>query len=177
MNKGQQCRTFKKDSKLLHNIFFHKQSFRRCPEIPCRYRVCLLLSPCPMEGTTLSTNQWTSCVAQTCRDPFRLSVPQRSSTARRELLDMTRRIAWRWKHDPCRTFADRTNPQCKCNEMRHYSQTITISPIVRSIASLFQSGPGTLNILIVFKFVMLKFSLLLIPTLTCMHSYALHYHG
>ena len=64
MNKEQQCRTSKKYGKLLRDIFFHKQSFSRCPEIPCGYCVCLLLSPCRTEGTILSTTQRTACVAQ-----------------------------------------------------------------------------------------------------------------
>ena len=69
------------------HIFFHKRSFWSCPEILCGYCVCLLLSPCRTEGMILSTNQQTACVAQTCRDPFRLSVPQWSSTVRRERLN------------------------------------------------------------------------------------------
>ena len=47
------------------------------------YCVCLILSPWSTEVPILSTNQRTACVAQTCRYPFRVSVPQRRSTARR----------------------------------------------------------------------------------------------
>ena len=34
MIKEQQCRTFKKDGKLLRDVFCNKQGFHRCPEIP-----------------------------------------------------------------------------------------------------------------------------------------------
>ena len=69
MNKEQQCRTSKKNGKLLRDIFFNKQ-------IPGGFCVCLLLSPCRTEVTILSTNQLTTREAQTCRDPFRrLSTP------------------------------------------------------------------------------------------------------
>ena len=81
----------KKDGKLLHNIFFNKQSFRRS-EIPCGYCVCLLLSPCRTEVQILSINQRTTCVAQTCQAvPGTLSgvsVPQRRSTTRRVQLSV-----------------------------------------------------------------------------------------
>ena len=70
MNKEQQCRTSKKDGKLLHNIFFKKEAFAVAGR-PHGYCVCLLLSPCRMEGTILSTNQRTACVAQICLHPFR----------------------------------------------------------------------------------------------------------
>ena len=64
INKDQQCRTSKKDGKLLHIVFFNKQSFPRCPETPRDYCVCLLLSPCRTEVPILSTNQCTVCVAR-----------------------------------------------------------------------------------------------------------------
>ena len=52
--------------------FFNKQSFRRCPEIPWVYFVCLfVLSPCRTEVTILSTNQQTARVASSFRYPFR----------------------------------------------------------------------------------------------------------
>ena len=40
MNKDQQCRTSKNDGNILCNIFFHKQSFRRCPEYADNMFVC-----------------------------------------------------------------------------------------------------------------------------------------
>ena len=70
MNIEQQCRTSKKDGKLLCDIFFRKLSFCR-PERPRGYCVCLLLSPCRTGVTVLSTNQRTAYVARTCRHPFR----------------------------------------------------------------------------------------------------------
>ena len=69
MNKEQQCKTSKKDGKVFRNIFFNKLSFRRCPEIPCGYCVCLLTNtvslylltnPCRTEVMILSTNQRTT---------------------------------------------------------------------------------------------------------------------
>ena len=42
-------------------MFFNKQSFRRFPEIPRRYCVCLLLYPCRSEVTILSINQRVVC--------------------------------------------------------------------------------------------------------------------
>ena len=76
MNKGQQRRMSKKDGKLLHNIFFNKLSFRRCPELPCWYGcVCffiILLS----HGSHDSVDQWMACEAWTCWHPFgHLSTP------------------------------------------------------------------------------------------------------
>ena len=114
MNKEQQCRTSKKDVKLLRDIFFNKQSFRRCPEIPCVYCVCLLLSPCRTEVAILSTNQQTACVASDLpAGPGTLSgvsVPQRRSTVRRVRINTDHAHFWGWKRDLCRTFADWTDP-------------------------------------------------------------------
>ena len=42
MNKEQQFRTSKKDGKLLLDIFFNKESLRRCPEISRGYFVCFI---------------------------------------------------------------------------------------------------------------------------------------
>ena len=111
MNKGQQRRMSMKDGKLLHKIFFNKQTFHRCPEIPCGYCVYLLLSPCCTEVPILSTNQRTACVAQTCRRcPFRrLSTPMEEycerSTAQCGSVRVTPTF-WQWKRNPYRTFAD-----------------------------------------------------------------------
>ena len=126
MNKYQLCRTSKKDGKLLRDIFFNKWSFRRFnPRIMCLF----VNIPLSHGSAILSTNQRSACVAWTCRHPFRrLSTPN-EGVLRDEYdsirLSLGHAHFWRWKHDPCRTFANWTDP----GEMLHKRPSFWATPV------------------------------------------------
>ena len=78
MNKEQQCRTSKKDVKLI----FNKRCFRRCTEIPCGYCACV---SSPSHGGDYSVDQSTDGVCSSnLLAPFQTSHYPKGGVLREE---------------------------------------------------------------------------------------------